>query len=96
MQRAIDAFAKSEAAKLQEVGDIETDCYDAAFKAAVLDEYRSIRRREAEAADDAERVAKRKMANYQAFVADYVSSTPEHYAFSQMKRRLHDALDRAA
>ena len=29
-------------------------------------------------------------------VADYVNSTPEHYAFNHMKRRLHDALDRAA
>ena len=96
VKRAIDAFVKSEAAKLQEVADIGTDGYDAAFKAAVLDEYRSIRRREAEAADDAERVAKRKMANFQAYVADYVNSTPEHYAFSQMKRRLHDALDKAA
>ena len=36
VQCAINAFAKSEAEKLQELGDIGTDGYDAAIKAAVL------------------------------------------------------------
>ena len=42
------------------------------------------------------RVKQRKIANFKAYVADYVDSSPERYAFNQMKRRLHDALDRAA
>ena len=62
----------------------------------MLDEYRSIKRKEAEAACDADRVKQRKIANFKAYVADYVDSSPERYAFNQMKRRLHDALDKAA
>ena len=91
---ATESFVAKEAIALRR-GVFNPRSYDADFIAAVIDKHNEATRRDMEEADEEKRAAKKRKAELQNNLAEYVTQTPEARAYAQMKKVVRHLADDA-